>query len=177
MLGLDRIARMPSHLMEEWDHTTTRDVDHVMGAFYLVRRRLFEQLHGFDERFFVYLEDLDLSIRVRDAGYRIVFLAEARTFHKGGGSSERVKATRLFYSLHSRIQYGFKHFGRLPAAALLAGTLVLEPPIRVAVALATGAPADAFHTLRATAQLWRGLPALARTPRENQPSRGDARKV
>lgn len=162
MLGLSRIAprRFPGPILEEWDHGATRDVEHVMGAFYLIRRALFECLGGFDERFFVYLEDLDLSVRVQDAGFRILYLADAYAYHKGGGTSERVKATRLFYSLRSRILYGCKHFGALPAALLLLGTLLLEPPIRVAAALARGHVAEAADAVRGAAMLWADLPHL-----------------
>ena len=55
IFGLDRFLprRFPSHFMEEWDHSDSRDVEHVIGAFYLIREPLFRQLNGFDERFFV----------------------------------------------------------------------------------------------------------------------------
>jgi GT2 family glycosyltransferase len=170
MLGLDRIAprRFKTHMMDDWDHRTTRCVDHVMGAFYLIRRSDFERFGGFDERFFVYLEDLDLSIRLRDAGHEIVYLTSARAYHKGGGSSETVKAARLFYSLHSRVRYGYKHFSVVSASLLLLGTLLVEPPIRVLAALMQGAGRDAWNTLCGITLLWR---ALLRLPR-NSPSSG-----
>jgi len=92
--GLDRIfaRRGLGYRMTEWDHAESRDVDHVMGAFYLVRRRVFAELGGFDEDFFVYFEDLDLSRRVAAAGYRSLFLAEARAYHQGGGTSRRERS-------------------------------------------------------------------------------------
>jgi N-acetylglucosaminyl-diphospho-decaprenol L-rhamnosyltransferase len=160
MLGLDRLSprRFPTHFMEEWDHSDSRDVDHVMGAFYLIRGGLFQQVGGFDERFFVYLEDLDLSLRVHQAGYRIHYLAEARAFHKGGGSSEQVKARRLFYSLRSRILYGFKHFHWGTAMLLMGGTLLLEPWSRLALAAARRSPSAAMETLGGFAALWRAWP-------------------
>jgi N-acetylglucosaminyl-diphospho-decaprenol L-rhamnosyltransferase len=61
--------------MTEWSYSHSRKVDHVMGAFYLVRRTLFETLHGFDERFFVYPKDLDFSLRAREAGWYSYYLS------------------------------------------------------------------------------------------------------
>ena len=54
-IGLDRLmpSIFPPHFVTEWAHNDTRTVDQVMGAFFLVRRSLFEALSGFDERFFV----------------------------------------------------------------------------------------------------------------------------
>jgi GT2 family glycosyltransferase len=165
MLGLDKIAprRFQTHMMDTWDHRTTQPVDHVMGAFYLIRQADFERYGGFDERFFVYLEDLDLSVRLRDAGHKIVYLTSARAYHKGGGSSESVKAARLSYSLHSRILYGCKHFPPLSAMLLLLGTLLLEPPIRIFMSLLKRSPRDAWNTICGMTLLWRALTAARRT--------------
>jgi len=166
LCGVDRLTPWTSgYLMRRWDHADSRPVDHVMGAFYLIRRPLFEALGGFDERFFVYLEDLDLSERVRQAGYAVHYRADVRVFHKGGGTSEQIKARRLHYSLDSRLRYARKHFSLPGAAAIWAGTLLLEPLLRLAQALARGSTAQAFETLRAYCWLLRDLPACWRLPR------------
>ena len=149
-----------SHRMSEWDHASTRDVDHVIGAFYLIRKSLFESLGGFDERFFVYLEDLDLSLRARQAGWRSVYLATATAFHAGGGTSKQVKAARLFYSLRSRLLYGFKHFSELRAWALVGVTLLVEPISRLGFSAVCGGREDLLNTLRAYGMLWRALPSI-----------------
>lgn len=163
--GFDRLTPWTSgYLMRRWDHAESRAVDHVMGAFYLIRRPLFDALNGFDERFFVYLEDLDLSERVRQAGYTLHYRADVRVFHKGGGTSEQVKARRLYYSIHSRLRYAHKHFTPLEAAVIWAGTLLLEPLLRLGQALARGSTAQAGETLRAYRWLLRDLPACWRLP-------------
>jgi len=66
--------------MSDWDHRESREVDHVMGAFFLIRRFIFEELGGFDEQFFVYLEDLDFSLRARQAGWHCFYLLRILTF-------------------------------------------------------------------------------------------------
>jgi N-acetylglucosaminyl-diphospho-decaprenol L-rhamnosyltransferase len=131
-LGLDRIAPrvFKSHVMAEWDHAESRVVGHVIGAFYLIRRCVFERLGGFDERFFLYLEDLDLSQRIHEAGYRIYYDAKSHAYHKGGGTSEAILGRRLFYSLRSRLQYSTKHFPLTGRVLVALATLAIEPLIR-----------------------------------------------
>lgn len=157
-MGLDRIFPRLGHFMAEWPHDTTREVDHVIGAFFLVRRALFESLGGFDERFFVYLEDLDFSLRARQAGWRTVYLADVQAFHAGGGTSNQVKARRLFYSLRSRLLYATKHFSAGGAALVFLATLLLEPVSRTALALARRSWPALKETWAGYAMLWRWLP-------------------
>jgi N-acetylglucosaminyl-diphospho-decaprenol L-rhamnosyltransferase len=156
-LGFDRFlpGRFTDFFMREWDHETSRWVDHVIGAFYLVRRALFEQLSGFDERFFVYLEDLDFSLRAREAGWLSYYLADVEIMHVEGGTSQQIKAQRLSYSLRSRLLYARKHFSGTGSAFVAAVTLVLEPVTRLA-ALAIGRNATGMRdTLRAYILLFR----------------------
>lgn len=156
-LGLDRLlpSLCPGYLMTEWDHAVSREVDHVIGAFYLVRAGVFRALGGFDESFFLYLEDLDFSVRASQAGWRSYYLATVRAYHKGGGTSEPIKSTRLFYSLRSRLNYSRKHFSR-PAAACLAFCLLwLEPAVRVAACAIGGSPTGFRETLDAYRRLRR----------------------
>lgn len=57
------------------------EVDAVSGAAFAIRRAIFEQLRGFDEQFFMYVEDSDLSLRARLAGYRCDYVPAARVLH------------------------------------------------------------------------------------------------
>jgi N-acetylglucosaminyl-diphospho-decaprenol L-rhamnosyltransferase len=143
----------PNHFMHEFDHLSSREVDQVIGAFFLVRHNVFNDLNGFDERFFVYFEELDFSLRAYQTGWRTFYLADAIGFHKGGGSSEQVKAHRLFYSLHSRLLYGFKHFPRYKAYLLILVTLLIEPCSRMILALFRRSWDDAKYTLQAYGML------------------------
>jgi GT2 family glycosyltransferase len=56
-------------------------VDAVSGAAFVIRRDLFEALGGFDETFFMYMEDTDLSWRARLLGYRCLFAPESIVYH------------------------------------------------------------------------------------------------
>lgn len=172
MLGLDRAfpKRFPSHFMKEWDHRDSREVDQVMGAFFLIRRTVFEELGRFDERFFVYFEEVDLAVRARQRGWRTYYLSEAKVYHKGGGTTERVKPTRLFYSLRSRVLYSYKHFGWWSATTVLLGTMLVEPVTRVVVATFRRSGSDLGATLRAYAMMLGDMPMiLSRAWRSSRP--------
>ncbi|HUR35332.1 MAG TPA: glycosyltransferase family 2 protein, partial [Vicinamibacterales bacterium] len=155
-LGLDRLmpSMFASYLMEDWDHAESRPVDHVIGAFYLVRTGVFRTLGGFDEAFFVYFEDLDFSLRASRAGWQSFYLTTAQAFHKGGGTSEQIRSTRLFYALRSRLLYARKHFSRAGALMVAACTLVLEPAVRLAACLVGGSPTGIRETIGAFRMLW-----------------------
>ncbi|ALJ39555.1 glycosyltransferase family 2 protein (plasmid) [Azospirillum brasilense] len=161
-VGLDRLlpGLFPPHFMTEWDHLDSRPVDQVMGAFLLIRRSLFEELGGFDERFFVYFDDVDLCLRTRRTGWEVVHFAGAEAFHRGCGTTDQVRDLRLFYALRSRIQFATKHFSTPTAALVTAATLTVEPLVRLLHALASRSPADARAVLRGSALLWRSLPCL-----------------
>jgi N-acetylglucosaminyl-diphospho-decaprenol L-rhamnosyltransferase len=160
--GLEKLLHLRGMFMLEWDHQDTREVDHVMGAYALIRRTVFTDLGGFDERFFVYLEDLDLSLRAAENAWRTIYLAEAQAYHKGGGTSKKVPATSLFFALRSRLQYAYKHFDWWSATAVLVAALVIEPVTRTVWAATRGSLSDITSTLSATARLASELPtALA----------------
>jgi GT2 family glycosyltransferase len=161
-LGLDRLGLgiFPPHFVTDWAHDDTREVDQVMGAFFFVRREVFEALGGFDERFFVYFEDLDLAQRARGAGWSSVYLATARAFHRGQGTTRKAVARRTFYFVRSKLLYARKFFSAPGALAVFATTLLLEPFARIVVS-----PRSGGETLRAFAWVWKNLPAILRTTR------------
>lgn len=154
------------HFMRDFDHGHSRPVDQVIGAFFFVRRSLFDALGGFDERYFVYFEEVDFALRARKAGHDTYYLADATAYHYGGGTSENVKAKRLFYSLRSRLQYARQHFSTPSFITTAMVTLVLEPLSRLAQAAARGSMADVGNVLQAYLLLARDLlPGLPRQSR------------
>ena len=89
----------------DWDHDTGRDVDWVSGTFMLVRRDAFESVGGFDEGYFMYVEDVDLCWRLGRAGWRIRYEPGARVIHAIGGSSEAAPYRMIV--AHHRSLYRF----------------------------------------------------------------------
>ena len=156
MTGLNRLfpTRFASHLMLESECMRSREVDQIIGAFFLVRRSLFEALGGFDSRFFVYFEEVDFSLRALQAGSRSYYLASSTAYHKGGGSSQQAKAARLFYSLRSRLLYGFKHYSLLEALTLAILTLTVEMAARLLAAMASMSPSKLVETVQGYSALF-----------------------
>jgi hypothetical protein len=165
-IGLDRLlpSIFPPHFNSGWAHDETRVVDQVMGAFFFLRRSLFEALGGFDARFFVYYEDLDFAMRARGRGWSSVYLASAQAFHRGQGTTAGATARRTLYFCRSRILYARKHFGVAGASAVIVATLIFEPIARL-----LARPTAAASTLRAFAALWKELPSILRVSWSTQP--------
>lgn len=163
--GLQGKLGFPAFTMTDFDHRTDRDVDQVIGAYFFVRRALFDALAGFDERFFVYYEELDFSLRARRAGWTTRYLAGPVGFHRGGGTTDQVKAHRLFYVLRSRLLYAFKNLGRPAGWAVLALTLLVEPAARVAQGALRLSAGEIVQSLRGFRMLLADLPRTLRTAR------------
>jgi GT2 family glycosyltransferase len=159
---LDRLfpAFVPSHFLNEWDHCDTRQVDQVMGAFLMIRRALFQALGGFDERFFLYYEDVDLCLAAQEAGWSIVHFAGTQARHIGRGTTEPIKDHRLYYEARSRVQYTAKRHGRASAIALGLCILLFEMPIRCVYTCIVISPRESWLVFRGARLFWRGLPDL-----------------
>ena len=72
-----------------WDPTRPRTVDWALGAFVLLRREAWDAVGGFDERQWMYAEDLDLAWRLRQAGWRTWFEPSAIVRHAGAASTSQ----------------------------------------------------------------------------------------
>ena len=112
---------------------TIQEVDWLFGACFLVRRKVIQQVGTLDEDFFMYSEEMDWCYRMRQAGWKVVYLPEAQVIHYGGKSSDQVAAQRHIYFQTSKVRYFRKHHGALTAGvlrvavlAMYAGQLALE---------------------------------------------------
>jgi GT2 family glycosyltransferase len=121
-------------LMGDWDHEDSREVPCVLGAFMLARRSILDALGGMDESVFMFMEDLDLCYRVREAGWKIFYLADATIIHKGGRSQETYSGSLRATYAEARYAFFRKHFG--PSAALACRAIFLMQSVfRLAVSL------------------------------------------
>jgi hypothetical protein len=109
------------------DPGTPHDIGSGTAAFLLLPRRVFEQVGGFDERFFLYGEDLDFCRRIREAGFRIRYDPAATAVHvKGSGRIRRFVTTVHFYRAFWIYYRKWGRFRRNPALlAPLAAALLL----------------------------------------------------
>lgn len=73
--------KVENYFMEDVKNNKPQAVDWVRGASFLVRRDLWQKINGFDERYFIYLEDTDLCRRIWAAGFEVWYLPEAEIIH------------------------------------------------------------------------------------------------
>jgi N-acetylglucosaminyl-diphospho-decaprenol L-rhamnosyltransferase len=78
-----------AYRLTDWDHTSERDVDWLSGCCIAVRRAAFDAVGGFDPAYFMFVEDVDLCARLREAGWRVVFTPVTEVVHAIGGSVSR----------------------------------------------------------------------------------------
>jgi hypothetical protein len=82
----------------------TNDVDSVSGAFMMIPKGLLDKTGGFDERIFMYGEDIDLCYRIKMMGYRVVYYADAWMIHLKGQSGLHTKNKLVIYHFHKGIR-------------------------------------------------------------------------
>jgi N-acetylglucosaminyl-diphospho-decaprenol L-rhamnosyltransferase len=107
-------APLRGHSATREDHSRPHPVECVKGAALLVRRSAFEEVGGFDERFFLYAEESDLCARLSRRGWKILFEPAARVVHRGGASG----GDALFGQVNDSLSaYVARHQGKVAAAA------------------------------------------------------------
>jgi N-acetylglucosaminyl-diphospho-decaprenol L-rhamnosyltransferase len=137
-----------AYKMLEWDHATPGDVDWVSGTCMLVRRSAFDAVGGFDEHYFMYVEDVDLCWRLWQAGWRVGYEPSALVMHTVGASSELAPYRMIAAHHRSLLRFAIK---------TTTGRRRLLLPV---VAFGLG-----VRTVLAWAQrAWRGIPHAVQHP-------------
>lgn len=108
--ALAKAGKMPA------THDESFYCDMVTGAALMVRRKLFEEIGGFDENFFMYIEDEDFCRRLQNLGYKNAVLTTARLIHYEGQSSTSFEKKQFYYK--SQDYYWQKHYGRFKTALM-----------------------------------------------------------
>jgi GT2 family glycosyltransferase len=106
------------------DENKSCEVDAVSGSFMMMRKEVYDKAGGFDERFFMYGEDLDLCYRVQKSGYKVYYVHTTQVIHYKGESTKRsnLDETKLFYdAMHLFVK---KHLSGFPLVELILRTAI-----------------------------------------------------
>lgn len=115
--------------MLDWDRASARDVDWVAGTHLLVRRSAWDAVGGFDEAYFMYMEDVDLCWRMRTLGWRTGYEPAARVTHEIGRSTDQTPYRMILAHHRSMLTFAWRSGGILQRA--------LVPLMAVALAVRT----------------------------------------
>jgi GT2 family glycosyltransferase len=113
LIGLSRLfpnsRRFGRWKMKYFDYDRTGEVEQPMASCLVVRKTVLDQLGGMDEQFPMLYNDVDLSKRMSDAGWKTVYVADARVVHRHGASTKQARAKMIPESHRSAFRYLRKH--------------------------------------------------------------------
>lgn len=96
-----RVLPQGKVLLSKSLNSSSSDLDGLTAAALVVRQDVFEKLHGFDERFFAYLEDVDLFLRAKKHGYRFGTTQSVSVTHRGQGTSSSMPVRKRWLDLRN----------------------------------------------------------------------------
>jgi N-acetylglucosaminyl-diphospho-decaprenol L-rhamnosyltransferase len=129
-----------AYRLTDWDHTSERDVDWVSGCCLALRRDAFDAVDGFDPAYFMFVEDVDLCARLREAGWRVVFAPVAEVVHAIGGAVSRRRFRMVVEHARSLDRFFARRYAHGPRR-------LLRPMIRMGL-VGWAATAMAWSALR-----------------------------
>jgi len=94
----------------------TQDTEWITGCLFASRVEILQEVGGFDERYFLYLEDVDLSRRIKQKGYRLITTDQSQIHHEVGqalNESEGPSTVRAYYMARNRVLFAKTHFNGL----------------------------------------------------------------
>lgn len=97
------------HLKYLSEHETN-EVDILAGAFMLIRKETLDKIGLLDETFFMYGEDIDLSYRITQAGYRNYYFADTTIIHYKGESTKKTSVNYVFVFYRAMVIFAQKHY-------------------------------------------------------------------
>ena len=95
--------------MLDYDHSSIRSVDWVSGCCMMIPASIFKKVKGFDENYFLFIEDVDLCQAIKKKGLRVVYFPNAKIFHKISSSNSRSASQVIIKRHQGMIYYNQKH--------------------------------------------------------------------
>mgnify|MGYP000367040922 CR=1 FL=1 len=120
MFGLTKMFPQSKHFaryyMGHLSNDAVNEVEILAGAFMLMRRSTLDKTGLLDETFFMYGEDIDLSYRITQAGYKNYYFPETRIIHYKGESTKKTSVNYVFVFYKAMEIFAKKHFGQKRAS-------------------------------------------------------------
>jgi GT2 family glycosyltransferase len=117
LIGMSKLfpqsAIFSSYYASNIEEDQTAPVEVLSGAFMMISRKLLPRVNGFDEAFFMYAEDIDLSYRLMKTGFRNFYLPETTVIHFKGESTQKTEATYIRNFYGAMKLFVKKHYGGL----------------------------------------------------------------
>jgi GT2 family glycosyltransferase len=104
------------YLLIDWDHSEAKEVDWVSGCCMMIRKEVLDKIGYLDERFVMFVEDVDICYRVWKSGYKVYYFPDAKIIHYGGVSTSREPLKMIIEHHKSMYKFYKKHYlvrGRL----------------------------------------------------------------
>ncbi len=98
------------------DKTQIHEIDILSGAFMLMRKTALDKVGLLDENFFMYGEDIDLSYRIQQGGYKNVYFPETTIIHYKGESTKKSSVNYVFVFYNAMVIFAKKHFSEKHAS-------------------------------------------------------------
>lgn len=92
----------------DFDYTQTQEVDQIMGAFFMIRKKAIDQIGLFDENFFLWFEEVDFCKRAKKAGWKVIYYPEAEIVHRGAASFSQILSIKNQWQFNKSLLYYFK---------------------------------------------------------------------
>ncbi len=117
-------------MLTDLDYSKVHRVDWVIGASMILRKKVLEELGGFDERFYLYVEDTDICYRMRKKGWEVYFVPDSVIYHALGVSVKYAPFRAKFYHNLGMYRFYLKHY---PIARVLIPVLAMGLLVRISL--------------------------------------------
>ncbi|MDI6896786.1 glycosyltransferase family 2 protein, partial [Methanocella conradii] len=132
---LGETSHVGQNELDDGRYDVIKDTDFITGCALLIKRKALEEIGLLDERMGFYFEDNDLCARARKRGYRIVYVPEAKIWHKVASSAGKVNDLQLFYFTRNRLIFMRRYANRLQFAVFLPYYILRYVMLKLAIAL------------------------------------------
>jgi len=113
------------YLMLDYDHNSIRSVDWISGCCMMMSKPTFKKANGFDENYFLFIEDIDLCQVIKKRGLQVVYFPKVKIFHKISSSNARSTPQAIIKRHQGMIYYHHKYCGTNFVAQCLINSVII----------------------------------------------------